>query len=332
MIMDHTDLITTLKVKADQFNDFWIKYFPDGEPASLFEATKHLPSGGGKRLRPVLALLSCESISQNCYDVLPFAAALELVHNFSLVHDDIMDNSTLRRNLPTVHVKYGEPTAILAGDYLFAKAFEAMHDLNVDLDLYKNLNHGLIECILAICEGQQLDMIFEHRATITETEYMDMIKKKTAVLFSLASYGGAEIAGADTTMVTAMKNYGIYLGLAFQIWDDYLDLSSDEQTLGKDIGNDIRNGKKTLIAVNALQIATGTQKTLLQQTFGNPNATELDIHQVFSLFKDLKSIEYARKTAMNFNTKAKQCLGLLPETNTKQLLYHLTDYAIQRVT
>lgn len=332
MSMDHMDLISTLKNKAEEFNTYWKKYFPEGEPATLFNASWHLPSGGGKRLRPILAMLTSESITDTYKEVLPFAAALELIHNFSLVHDDIMDKSTLRRNLQTVHIKYGEPTAILAGDYLFAKAFEALHDLTVNNNLYKQLNYGLVNSILDICEGQQLDMEFEQRSLITESEYLDMIMKKTAVLFRISARGGAQIANASQDIVNAMSDYGLYLGLSFQIWDDYLDLSSDSTTLGKDIGNDIRNGKKTLIAVNAIQNATGPQKDLLNRAFGNPQATETEIQDVFALFKDLNSIEYARSMALEYNKKAKECLNMLRESSAKQILNNLADFAIQRET
>jgi geranylgeranyl diphosphate synthase type I len=330
--MDHMDLTSTIKTKAEEFNTYWGKYFPTGEPANLFNAAWHLPSGGGKRLRPILAMLTCESIKGTYDTVFPFAAALELIHNFSLVHDDIMDKSTLRRNLQTVHIKYGEPTAILAGDYLFAKAFEALQDLSVTPQLYKELNTNLIDTIMDICEGQQLDMEFERRSLINESEYLDMIRKKTAVLFQTSARGGALIAHANQEIVDAMSNYGLYLGLSFQIWDDYLDLSSDATTLGKDIGNDIRNGKKTLIAVNALQTATGDQKTLLNRVFGNHQATDTDIHQVYALFKDLNSIEYARKTALNYSNKAKASLTLLPNSTAKMILINLADFAIQRET
>jgi geranylgeranyl diphosphate synthase type I len=321
-----------IKTKAKEFNIYWKKFFPTGEPANLFNAAWHLSSGGGKRLRPILAMLTCESITGTYDTVLPFAAALELIHNFSLVHDDIMDKSILRRNLQTVHMKYGEPTAILAGDYLFAKAFEALHDLAVNPQLYKKLNADLIHTILNICEGQQLDMEFEHRSLINESEYLDMIKKKTAVLFQISARGGALIAQANQEIVNAMGNYGLCLGLSFQIWDDYLDLSSDTTTLGKDIGNDIRNGKKTLIAVNALQTATGNQKILLNQVFGNHQATDTDIQHVYTLFKDLNSIEYARRTALNYNEKAKSCLAELEDSTPKKILITLADFAIQRET
>ena len=153
-------LQSELKKRADAFNKYWLKYLQEGKPATLYNAARHIPLGGGKKLRPFLVMLSCESVFGDAEKTLPFGAALEIMHNFTLVHDDIMDKSNLRRNLPTAHIKFGEPAAILAGDFLFARSFEAMHDLSVDCQIFKRLNYDLIQCILDICEGQQLDIGF----------------------------------------------------------------------------------------------------------------------------------------------------------------------------
>ena len=319
-----------LEKRADIFNNELKKYLQKGHPKTLYEASRHLPLGGGKRLRPGLAMLSCESVFANVQDVMPFAVALELVHNFTLVHDDIMDKSRLRRNLPTVHIKFGEPTAILAGDFLFAKSFEAMHDIPVDRSVFKELDYGLVKCIQDICEGQQLDMEFEQRINVTENEYIDMIHKKTAVLFRLAARGGAIIGSGTPEEIRALTDYGGFLGLAFQIRDDYLDLSSDETTLGKDIGNDIRNGKKTLIAVHSLENAAGKDRKLLENIFGNKDASERDIKKILKLFRDIKSVEYAKKTAVQYSTKAKKALEVLRDSDAKNVLKELVDYSIKR--
>ena len=324
------DLQQELHHRTDQFNDYWMKYLPQDAPKTLFDATRHLPLGGGKRLRPFLVMLACESVGSASEHTLPFGAALELMHNFTLVHDDIMDKSQLRRNLPSVHMKYGEPTAILAGDFLFARSFQAMHDVPIDCSRFKQLESELIQCIMNICEGQQLDIEFEQRKLITEGEYIDMIKRKTAVLFRLAARGGAIIGKGSGTEIEALTRYGLDLGLSFQIWDDYLDLSSDEETLGKDIGNDIRNGKKTLIAVNALHNASGFQKTILDKVFGNHTASEDEVKHVFSVFKDIGSIDYAKQTAISYNANAIRALSILQETPAKHLLIDLAKYAIQR--
>ncbi len=324
------DLKYELEKKHNAFNQYWKKYLPEDEPAQLYEASRHLTLGGGKRLRPAIVMFTCESASGNVETAMPFAAALELMHNFTLVHDDIMDKSDLRRNRPTVHKKFGEPTAILAGDFLFAKSFEAMHDLTVDLSVFRELNYLLIQCVLNICKGQQLDIEFEKRKSVTEEEYINMIFKKTAVLFELAARGGIIIGGGSPEEITSCNDYGANLGLAFQIWDDYLDVSSDEETLGKDIGNDIRNGKKTLIAVNSWQNASDENKKILNEFFGNTNASDEDIKRVFEVYKDTGSIEYARNTALQYIQNAKEALNPLRDSEAKEILKDLADYSIKR--
>lgn len=261
---------------------------------------------------------------------MPLAIALELVHNFTLVHDDIMDKSHLRRNLPTVHVKFGEPTAIMAGDLLFAKAFEAMNNISSEFSVFKELNLSLVKCVEEICEGQQLDMGFEKRTNVTEKEYIEMIQKKTAVMFMLPAEGGGIVGGGTKDQIKALKEYGRCLGLAFQIWDDYLDMSSTEATLGKDIGNDIRNGKKTLIAVHCLNNAIGDDKKILNEIFGNENASEQDVKKVFNLFRKTKSVDYAKNTALKYSSEAKNALDALNDSDAKQILMELADYSIKR--
>lgn len=317
--------------KTTLFNTYWQKYLSTGVPATLYQAAWHLPLAGGKRIRPFLTLTSCESVTGDPKTALPFAAALELMHNFTLVHDDIMDRSVLRRNYPTVHVKFGEPSAILAGDLLFAKSFEALLDAPVDYQTFKQLEQWFVACIIAICEGQQLDMEYERRRTVSEADYLDMIRKKTGVLFELSAKGGALIGGGKPQELAALSTYGMSLGLAFQIWDDCLDMSSDEQTLGKDIGNDIRNGKKTMIAVHSLSHATGKEKKFLDDFFGNRNATDADVKKVFACFQSLGSIEYAKKQALHYDNLAKDALVALRDSEATQLLRNLVDYAIHRI-
>jgi len=324
------DLEQELKKRADFFNKHLKKFLEGGHPENLYNAARHLPLAGGKRLRPCFAMISCESVKGDITNVIPLAIALELIHNFTLVHDDIMDNSKLRRNMPTVHIKYGESAAINAGDLLFIKAFESMHNITGDCSIFKNVEFGFINFIKEICEGQQIDMNFEKRQIINEEEYLEMIHKKTAVFFQFAAEAGAILGGGSREEVNALNEYGLNSGLGFQIWDDYLDISSHENILGKDIGNDIRNGKKTLIAVHCLNNATGKDKKLLNRIFGNINATEKEVRQVYSIFKKLKSIDYAKNSALNYVNKAKKALDILPDSNSKQLLLELADYSIKR--
>jgi len=324
------DLQNELMKRITMFNTYWQRYLQLKKPTALYEASRHLPFAGGKRIRPFLTMISCESVSSDVQKALPFAAGLELMHNFTLVHDDIMDHSMLRRKLPAVHVKFGEPTAILSGDLLFAKSFEAILETSVDFSKLKQLQQDFIDCVIAICEGQQLDMEFEQQKTVPEQDYLDMISKKTAGLFELSSKGGGLIGGGNLQEVAALKRYGMALGLAFQIWDDYLDMSSTTTTLGKDIGNDIRNGKKTLIAVHCLSHATGKQKKLLDDIFGNRSASEHDVAKVYDLFSELGSVEYAQQRALQYTNQAKDAITVLKPSDAKELLYKLIDYTIRR--
>jgi geranylgeranyl diphosphate synthase type I len=324
------DLMNEVTKRTEIFNAYWQHLLPVRDPARLYEAARHLPLGGGKRMRPVIAMLGCESVFGEQRTSLPFGAALELIHNFTLVHDDIMDKSLVRRSLQTVHVKYGEATAILAGDLLFAKAFQAMHELTVEPDVFKELEGDLVQCVLDICEGQEHDMDFERRKIIDEKEYLHMISKKTGVLFQLAAKGGGRVGGGSPEEVDALAAYGMFLGLAFQIWDDYLDMSSDVAVLGKDIGNDIRNGKKTLIAVHSLARASADQRRVLDSIYGNPKASEHEVRSVLEVFNKTGSIEYARSIAHHYNQEAKASLDKLQDSAVRQILRALADYAITR--
>jgi len=297
-----------------------------------YDAARHLPMAGGKRLRPVLSMLCCEAVSGSHIDVIPFAIGVELVHNFSLVHDDIMDQSNLRRNMPTVHLEYGEPTAIIAGDLLFAKAFESLESYPNDMKGFRKLYNLLIRSVIEVCEGQQFDMNFEHRLLVSEEEYLNMIKMKTAALFRISSEGGALAGVAKEEVQYQFSLYGTSLGLAFQIHDDFLDMNSTEETLGKDIGNDIRNGKKTLIAVHAFTHAEGEHRRKLKQIFGKATATDDEIQQVHEVFQKLGSIDYAKDKAVSYSSQAIHALDNVSDLDATAitLLKDLAAYAITR--
>lgn len=324
------DLKSELKKRTDIFNIELRDYLKNGKPKTLYDAARHLPLAGGKRLRPAISMVSCEAVFGDIKNVIPLAISLELIHNFTLVHDDIMDKSNIRRNIPTVHKKYGEPTAIIAGDLLFTKSFEVIHNFTGESSVFKKLNYKIVEGIREVCEGQQLDMEFEMRNNVTETEYIEMIQKKTSALFMLAAEGGSIAGGGTTIEEKGLHNYGKYLGLAFQIRDDYLDMSSDENTLGKDIGNDVRNGKKTLIAVHSINNASADDSILINQIFGNPKASQDQIKKVYNLFQDIGSIEYAKNLAYKYCDKAKQSIDILKDSESKEILIDLAEYSINR--
>jgi geranylgeranyl diphosphate synthase type I len=205
-----------------------------------------------------------------------------------------------------------------------------MHDISGDLSIFKNVEFGLIDCVREISEGQHLDMEFEKRKIISEDQYLEMILKKTAVMFMFAAEAGAIIGGGTKEQANALNEYGKSIGLGFQIHDDYLDMSSDKQILGKDIGNDIRNGKKTLIAVHCLNNVSEEDKKFLEKIFGNLKATDEEVKQVFNLFKKVGSIEYAKNTAIKYCENAKKSLDILTDSKAKEILLALADYSINR--
>ncbi|MEF8848115.1 MAG: polyprenyl synthetase family protein [Candidatus Thermoplasmatota archaeon] len=325
-----SDLKKELLKRREIFNERLKVFLDRGKPKVLYDAARHLPLAGGKRLRPVLSMVSCEAVNGDVETVIPVALAIELMHNFTLVHDDIMDKSNLRRNKPSVHVEYDEPTAINAGDLLFTLSFESMHQIKKDLTVFKELEYNLINTVREICEGQQLDMQFEKEKIIDEDSYLEMIRKKTAVLFEFSTMSGGLIGGGSKKEVSALKDYGRYLGLAFQIHDDYLDMSSDEEKLGKDIGNDIRNRKKTLIAVHCLNNAENEDRKVLDKYFGNKNASSEEVKKIYNVFKNTGSIDYAKKKAVQYHDIAREKLDFLSDSSVKEVLFDLIDFSISR--
>lgn len=216
------------------------------EPRALFEPIGYTLSLGGKRVRPLLCLLACRLYSDNIATALPIARALEVFHNFTLLHDDLMDKSPIRRGQPTVYRKWNDNTAILSGDAMSIEAYRSLEGIENPQSLFKVLpffNKMAIE----ICKGQQYDMDFEVREHVSVAEYIEMIRLKTAVLLGAALRLGALAAGAYDSDAQILDEVGQALGLAFQIQDDYLDVYGDEKTFGKPIGGDIMNGKKTLM-------------------------------------------------------------------------------------
>jgi geranylgeranyl diphosphate synthase type II len=229
------------------------------EPKGLYEPIGYTLAAGGKRIRPRLALLGALAVGGKEQDVLPAALALEVFHNFTLLHDDVMDKAQVRRGRPTVHIKWNENTAILSGDQMMIEAYKLLSGVQADklpkvLCLFNKM-------ATEICEGQQYDVDFEQRNDVTLAEYMEMIRLKTSVLLATALQIGAYIGGGSEQQQHALYDYGINIGLAFQIQDDLLDCFGDPQTFGKAIGGDIREGKKTFMWLTARNIAGDTWTT-----------------------------------------------------------------------
>ncbi len=295
-----------------------------GEPKKLYDAARHLfkKQAGGKRIRPILLFLAHETVS-GTEGVLKSAVSTELIHTFTLIHDDLMDNDRLRRGMASVHAAYGDTTAILAGDLLFAKAFEIC-----DAKISDILAHAASE----VCEGQQLDMSYEEKEVITEEEYMDMIMKKTGVLIEASTKAGAVLGCASDAEVFAMATYGRNIGIAFQIHDDILDLIGDEKKLGKPIGSDIYEGKKTLIVVKALEFLDRANRGELLKILNKKDNTSEEVKRALELINNCGAMDYCINKEKELIKIAKNEISIFKDSDAKQDLMDIADFMIKRET
>jgi len=301
------------------------------DPDELQKSTQHLIKAGGKKIRPSLVVLSSEAVGGSAKDALKTAAAVELIHTFSLIHDDIMDKDVMRRGKPSVHIVWGEPMAILAGDTLFSKAFETVLETEIDGVSYERVVNALktvVDSCIKICEGQAFDMCFEGNFDVKEEEYMKMIYKKTGALIAAATRSGAIIGGGSPVEVETLTAYGRLIGLAFQIQDDYLDVASDEENLGKPVGSDIVEGKMTLMVVHALSNASADDKKEIVSILKADEDTDVD--RAIELFEKYGSINYAHDIALDNVDQAKKLLETLDESEAKVALAMIADYVLQR--
>jgi geranylgeranyl diphosphate synthase type II len=260
---------------------FATRHFPT-EPATLYEADEYFLSLGGKRVRPVMCLMGNELFDDISKDAWPVAAAIELFHNFTLIHDDIMDKAPLRRNQTTVHVKYGESTALLAGDVMLIVAYDYLNKI------HKDSLHQIITLFnrtaREVCEGQQLDMDFEKQQNVQLSDYIKMIELKTSVLLAASLQMGAILGGAGQSNQQHLYQFGRNLGIAFQIQDDYLDAFGDPAKFGKQTGGDIMANKKTFLMIKAMESAGSAQARQLQQLMQQNPPDKVE--QVLTIFKD----------------------------------------------
>ena len=244
-------------------NDFIANLSYDRKPESIYAPIKYVLSIGGKRIRPVLMLLSYNLYKDNPESILMQACALETYHNYTLLHDDQMDNADVRRGMPTVHCKWDANTAILSGDSMLVLAYQRM--AQCDPSKLKPVLDLFTETALEIGEGQQYDMDFERRTDVTEAEYIEMIRLKTSVLLACAMKTGALLAGAPAADADRLYQFGEQIGLAFQLQDDLLDVYGDPAVFGKAIGGDIVSNKKTYMLINAYQLAGPSQRSELMR-------------------------------------------------------------------
>ena len=305
---------------------FNVRHFP-ALPSTLYDPCEYFLGLGGKRIRPVMCLMGnelFETIHEDAYNV---ATAIELFHNFTLIHDDIMDKAPIRRGMPTVHTKYDESTALLSGDVMLIQAYEYLNKVKSSY-IHKILSLFNLTA-KQVCEGQQLDMDFEKKSDVGLDEYIHMIGLKTSVLLAASLKLGATIGGAGEGNANHLYNFGLNLGIAFQLQDDYLDAFGDPEKFGKQVGGDILANKKTFLLIHALDVASASQNETLKELMAN-NSTD-KVQQVLSIYKACGVDEWAKSLKQKYVATAMQHLEDTAVLSIrKKQLEELVSFLVQR--
>lgn len=300
------------------------------DPEELYSPINYTLALGGKRIRPVLTLMACDMFGGDIEKALPQAIAIEMFHNFTLIHDDIMDNAPIRRGKPTVYKKWSPNIAILSGDTLFAYAYQ--YAQKADKEVLSNVLSVFNQTAIEVCEGQQYDLNYETRNDVSVEEYINMIKLKTAVLFGASLKIGAIIGGADSLEADKLYNFALSIGLGFQLKDDLLDTFGDETLFGKKPGGDILSNKKTFLYLKALELADVKTKERLISLYNSNNENEEEkINSVKTIFTNLNIEEITeREIDRYFDTANIDLNSLSVSIDIKAELYSLADRMIHR--
>jgi len=314
----------------NEFVNYLEKYSTFNEPKNLYEPIKYILSLGGKRLRPVLTLLTTEIFNGDYKKALKAALSIEIFHNFSLVHDDIMDASPKRRGKATVHEKWGLNTGILSGDAMLIMAYQLFENYN-DSTTFKALAKLFSKTALEVCEGQQYDIDFETRNDVTIPEYLKMIEYKTAVLVAAAMQMGVIIANASIKDQNGIYEFGKNLGIAFQLQDDYLDAFGNPESFGKQVGGDIIKNKKTYLYIKALEFSSEEAKQELQDLFNlSPNNSTHKIERVKKIFEASGSSREIQREIENYTNKALTVLASIDIPEEKKLILKQFGISLMR--
>jgi len=304
-----------------QYQEFFINYLKSQkitkEPVTLYEPIEYILGLGGKRMRPVLTLMAAEVFDADYKAALPAAMAVEVFHNFSLVHDDIMDDAPLRRGKVTVHEKWNINTGILSGDTMLILAYQYFE--HYEPVIFRNLAKLFSKTALEVCEGQQWDVDFEERNDVTIPEYLKMIEYKTAVLVAAAMKMGAIVAETSEKEADSIYDFGLNLGLAFQLQDDYLDAFGDPETFGKQVGGDIIENKKTYLYLKALEFSSSEKRTELQELFSLQLEDNLDkIQTAKAIFNESGASKATQDAIEKYTFKAFETLEKMDLNSEKK--------------
>ena len=299
------------------FEDYLKKELKYNKPEGLYDPVKYLLESGGKRLRPLIVLYVSELFEGNITNSLPAAAALEIFHNFTLAHDDIMDNSLMRRGKKTINSKWDNNTGILSGDVMLIISYEILNQY--EDSKYIILSKKLTEISRLVCEGQQADMDFSSKKDITENEYLEMIKNKTAVLIALSFMFGGIVADSETSNIDLLYKIGLNLGIAFQLEDDLLDCFGDQKKFGKKIGGDIIEKKKTLLYIYTIKNLRKKQREEFKKVFDSDEfSEELKISKIKTFYEDSGSVNYLKQKVKEYSNKASEKISQLEIDKNKR--------------
>jgi octaprenyl-diphosphate synthase len=283
----------------------------------------YIVGSGGKRLRPLLVLLAARACGYTGEHHIDMAAIVEFIHTATLLHDDVVDGSELRRNRETANAVWGNEASVLVGDFLYSRAFEMMVDVG-QMRVMDVLAHATNR----ISEGEVLQLLNTHDPDTTEARYMEVIERKTATLFEAGARLGAVLAEAPRETEDALAAYGLHLGIAFQLVDDALDYGSDQETIGKDIGDDLAEGKPTLPVIRAMEVGTEDQRNILRQAIETGGRDQMD--QVGATIVATEALEYTVALARSHAQSARDALAILPESDSRNSLLTTADFAVSR--
>jgi len=319
----------SIETYKDEFLVFLNEEIQVNEPKNLYEPISYILQLGGKRLRPVLTLLICELFGGDSKKAMDAAMAVEVFHNFTLIHDDIMDSAPIRRGKETVHIKWDENTGILSGDAMMILAYQYFE--NYDYNIFKDLLVLFNKTALEVCEGQQLDMDFETRNDVSLAEYITMITNKTSVLVAAAMKMGAIIAEADKSEADKIYKFGLNLGLAFQLQDDYLDTFGDQAIFGKQIGGDIIENKKTFLYLKALEVCVDKDREALLNLYDSTITKEEKVADVTAIFR---KYDIEKKTITEIERHSNLAFDVLDKiklpNDKKQVLWEFGQNLMER--
>lgn len=295
---------------------------------ALVESIGHyIVDAGGKRLRPMLVLLAAKACGVKSDQHIDMAAVIEFIHTATLLHDDVVDMSTLRRGRPTVNAQWNNPSSVLVGDFIYSRAFQVLVKIG-DMRIMEIM----ADTTNKIAEGEVLQLISKSNPNSTEELYMQVIQNKTAILFEAAAKSGAILSGADQKTVSAMAEFGLQLGLAFQLIDDALDYIGDAEELGKNVGDDLAEGKSTLPLIYTMANGSSADRDLIQQSLRAESLTPPQLQEVIALVKNSGALEYTQKLASTKTTAAVKALEALPDSEYKTALKNLVEFSLNRKT